>query len=293
VLHDVLGRERDAVGRVGARGSHEFNGGAFGHGARPFHVQNRLRLVPGNIAGVLAVDDERRVVHGQPELGTKAGNVAHGDIALAHDGDALSGAVVTGRPKRCDVVDGGEVVGRQPMRPAVEIRQGRDRRRNDVVERAGSEVVQRSHSRHHRRQRRGDGNIRSVRHVLDAVPLVAVNLRMECVLHLFGRAAEFDGSPARGHFGHLKPPALEPAGNGVDVFLSGAELLAELLRRKPRMVTRRGRVLLVRQELLDCGRLFGAAREVQQHAFHGQGSSRSADLLSYPNQRIGCARYTH
>jgi len=71
VLHDVLGRERDAVGRVGARGSHEFNGGAFGHGARPFHVQNRLRLVPGNIAGVLAVDDERRLFTGSPNWARK------------------------------------------------------------------------------------------------------------------------------------------------------------------------------------------------------------------------------
>ena len=78
-----------------------------------------------------------------------------------------------------------------------------------------------------------------------AVPFVPVDLRVESGLHLPGGAAEFDRAPAGRDFRHLESLGLEPGGNHVEIGLRRTELLPELFRREPRMIARRGGVLLV------------------------------------------------
>ena len=113
---------------------------------------------------------------------------------------------------------------------------------------------------------------------------------MEGGLHLLDVAAEFDGPPPGGNFRHLKSLGLEPARDGVDILPGRAELLPELFRREPRMVTRRSGILLVCQELRERGFLFRAAFETQQDPLHGQGGRRTADSRSHRNQRMDRAR---
>src|ERR1700678_1281108 len=90
---------------------------------------------------------------------------------------------------------------------------------------------------------------------------------MKSLLHLLGRAAEFDPGAAARYALHCETLRLKPRRDPVHVVLANAETLGVLLRREPLVVIGGSWVLLVREQLLKSGLLAG-------RRLHGNSDSR-------------------
>jgi hypothetical protein len=100
------------------------------------------------------------------------------------------------------------------------------------------EVVQRGKSSNHGSKRRRNLRIICIREVALSVHLVLVDLRMESAAKLAHVAGELDDLSARKRSGYAEPLSGQPCFDRSDVLVRRAELLAELLRRKPLVVVR-------------------------------------------------------
>src|ERR1019366_1598631 len=190
VVDDVLTGKIHTVGSVCAGGDHELDGGSFGHAAGPFHVEIGLHLFAGaDNPGILTVEDHLRIVGGQTEGGTEGRYVGELDVGASGDGDGLAAAVQVGTPELRDVLDGGEIVGAEPARPAIQIGGRVGHLPQHLVHRLVAEIVQRHHATDYRRQGFGDRHIGRVGEVANAGDLVLAHLDVESAFHLAGGTA--------------------------------------------------------------------------------------------------------
>ena len=140
-----------------------------------------------------------------------------------------------------------------------------------------AEVVERDESSHHGRQRRRNLRIGGVGVMGLAVHLVLMDLCMEGIAQLGGVAGELDGLLAGIDLDDVESVAAEPGLNRRNVLVGGSELLAEIVRSQPFVVTGRTGGVHLADELAEGGFLAGAALEDQMHAFQrhviGDGSA--------------------
>src|SRR6185312_10704374 len=96
MVHDVLGREIHAIGRVGRRGDDEVDRGVGGDRARPLHIQIGLALVvAAGVARIGTVNDHLRQVGriGRDEEFAEIADVIGVHVAAADYGDGFALAV--------------------------------------------------------------------------------------------------------------------------------------------------------------------------------------------------------
>ena len=91
------------------------------------------------------------------------------------------------------------------------------------------------------------------------------------------------------HAAHLKAMSLEPRRHRLHVLISRTKLLPELLRREPVVIVRRGFILLLVEQRLERGFLFGAAAEDEQHAIEREVRGRRAEVKLRTRQRMRVA----
>src|SRR5580692_11661311 len=123
--------------------------------------------------------------------------------------------------------------------------------------------------------------------MLLAVDPITMYFGMEGLFHLTRRTAEFNAAASGRDAIHRKTLRVQPAGHGIEISLGDSQLLAELSRREPLVITLRSRVLLGRQQALDRGFLAGAAGKVKHHTSHGQAGVSPPDIASSVGQRVG------
>ncbi len=250
VVDDVLRRQVHAVARIRGLRHDELDGGAFGHGARPLHVEIGFGFfIRTPDARVGSVDDDLGVVGGKAEGCSELARVRDVDVGTGDDGYGLAVAVDRLLVERIEVVDGGEVCRGQVVRAAAAEVRGwlADR----AVHWFAVKVVQRDHASHDLNQGRGNFRIVHVG-VMDFIAnLVGMNRRMECGLHLRGGAAENDGAAAGGDLFHLHAMPCSQLDNLGSVGVGDAEALAVLLGREPLMVVRRLGVVLRVDKLIQ------------------------------------------
>ena len=97
-------------------------------------------------------------------------------------------------------------------------------------------VVQRSHSRHRRRERGRNLRVTGVRPVLFAIHQIFVNLRVQGFFHLRFDSGELNDRFPVGHAVHLQSVPLQPSGDGLNVLIGRAKLRTEFVGREPLVV---------------------------------------------------------
>jgi hypothetical protein len=97
-----------------------------------------------------------------------------------------------------------------------------------------------------------------------------VDRRAEGAAGLRSGAGEEDAVAAAGDAAYRESLLLEPGFGGRKVGIGDAELRAELVRRQPLMVLRRGGVLLGGEQGLQGGFLLRRTAEDERHAIQGQ-----------------------
>src|ERR1700722_17933883 len=125
VVDDVDGGQVGALRNLSGLANHVIDGRTLGYGRGPLRVDVGFALVGGH-AGVGTVIDNVEVLRagwgrGVAELKVEylpeVNKVGGIDVGLTNDGDGLPGAVDRrgGAPKRHDVVDGSEIIGREAV----------------------------------------------------------------------------------------------------------------------------------------------------------------------------------
>ncbi len=100
---------------------------------------------------------------------------------------------------------------------------------------------------------------------------VVVDGRTQGSFYLRGDTAEYDESTAACDGVDGEALGCEPGGCGVNVGLSEAEAVGELLRREPLVIVERIGVLLLGKKLIEFGLLLRGAREDEAHPVELQG----------------------
>jgi hypothetical protein len=150
-------------------------------------------------------------------------------------------------------------------------------------------VVQAGNACHYWGQRTGNLGITGVGPMRFAVDDVFVDRGVKGLLHHGGSAGEFDHGSAFAHLCYLEAVRLQPGSHGLNVGVSGAELLAELLGCEPLVVVRRRFVLLFVKQTQEGGVLFRAALQNQQHPLHGLRRWSRAPVVTRKSERMGIA----
>ena len=105
-------------------------------------------------------------------------------------------------------------------------------------------IIQTAKAQHDARERLGNGGIGRIRVMQLAIFQVLVNLGIERVFHLLGRAAELDPGAAACHALHREALRREPRADLVHVISAHTEAVGILLRRQPFVEIGRGRIVL-------------------------------------------------
>src|ERR1017187_6346785 len=103
-------------------------------------------------------------------------------------------------------------------------------------------------------------------------------LRPEGRLHPRNGAAEVDPAPPRRYLVDREAVPLEPAEDGVQVFVRYAELATVFLWRQPAVVVRRGGVELLLEEAFEPIGSAGRWPEHEDHLLDREGAVRPADV---------------
>ena len=126
-------------GGVDAAGIYVNDGGVAGYGSGPFHVKISLHLITLAGAGVRADEHDLRLIRSEVKAGAEGAYIGEADVRLPYHHQLLPGAVKSRSIKRSDVVDNGQVIGREVVRGTAV--KGRDQ----LVQRARAEIVQAAH----------------------------------------------------------------------------------------------------------------------------------------------------
>ena len=162
-----------------------------------------------------------------------------------------------------------------------------------VVRGPGEEVVQSLHAHHRRRKRRRNLWIAHVADVRLALDTQVVNLGVEGALHLRCLPAEADRHAILGDLIHRETMPGQPVGDGRNVGLRGAEVLAHLLGSEPPMEVGRGWIVLAGHKLVEGCLLLGTAAQHKDHVGHGQAWADPAKIVPGVCRRVGVAHKGH
>src|SRR5215475_4926128 len=94
-----------------------------------------------------------------------------------------------------------------------------------------------------------------------------MDLRLECLAHLAGRAGKINQHPAGVDHINSEALRLEPPGNGVQVCFRNTVLFAEFLCCQPMMKTGRALGVEFVNEMLESFFLFRGTLQLEQHVF--------------------------
>ena len=235
----VLHRVEDVIG------VHVNQRRVAGHRAGPFEIEVRFIDIAFDDSRVARSGDEEdlRIVRRQPVLSPKLLEIGELDARLAGNDDTLSRPVDPRIVQGREVVDGGQVGGRDIM-PAA--RRGVSRFQC-VLEGARAEVVEPLNRPHDAAEALGNGRLGGVGEVRLAVLDILVKLGLKGALDLAGVAAEADPGPAARHRRDAQALALQPRANRAQVALADAETLRIVFGAEPAMVVRRARSLLANE----------------------------------------------
>ena len=155
--------------------------------------------------------------------------------------------------------------------------------------RFGEEIVERRETRNDGRQRRRNLRFRHVGDVAFAVHFKVMDLRMEGLAHLAGRAAEkYERAPFT-DFVNGESLRLQPARDRGNVMVGRPKVFAELFRRHP--VVKQGRLGIVLP--VDHGFqhdfLFRAALQQQHNLFQFHGVVHPPGIVLRTRQRVQIA----
>src|SRR5271166_4992813 len=101
--------------------------------------------------------------------------------------------------------------------------------------------------------------------------LEIMKLGMQRPGDLRGRATEGDPISTASGMVDLESLGNEPAGNSGLVAEAKPKTVSIFLRREPLSEISRRRILLIQQQLIQIGLLFGRGTEHRQHVVHGHG----------------------
>ena len=212
------------------------DGGIASHRARPFQIQVRfsqLTLVDGHTTAV-RYQNQRRVLTRKVEHRAELLQVRQVDGGLADHYQCLARAIDSLRQQRLDVIDGGEVVGRQDVAvSAGVIVRRRPPRLHPGVE---TEVIQSADVADHRLQRRGNGRLFRVREMQFAVHQVMVKLGSERAPHHPSRTVECDEVPASRCACHRETLTPQPRSRRRQIGIAQPVPRAIFFRREPLVI---------------------------------------------------------
>ena len=156
----------------------------------------------------------------------------------------------------------------------------------------GPEIVERDNARDDESECGGDLRIAGVRHVLFAVDQIAMNFRVKRIAYVGDITGKLDHISAGANLDFGKSVSGQPLSDSLNIGISGAKLLAELVRSQPSVVIGRRFVLLFFEELLKGNLLFRAALHEQKHSLQrlrvGNGALvelRASEGVHVPRQR--------
>ena len=235
------------------------------------HLQIEVGFAFGSVEARVGVTGDHHhlgVVLGKAEGGAGGLHIRHLDVGGADDGDRLARPRNADLIEGIDVVDGGKVAGRKVMGAVAGV--GVERARLGFA-RAARQVVEAAEHGDHGRDGFRRPWLGGGAEVHPAIHQVAVDGGAKRVAHLLGGAAEADRSAGAGHVVDGESGCGEPAYDLVHVGLANAETVAELLRREPVVVLRRGGVLLIGEKPFDPGLLGGRAFEQKEQGTEAGG----------------------
>ena len=173
VIDDVCGGEIDAVCRSRGSRNHQVHLGCRRHRTAPFHIESRFDLIAVDRPGIGAVDNHRGRVGSEAGDGTEVPDIADVDVAASGNGDCDARARGACAIERVEVVNGGEIRGKDIMRTAGGGFRLRHLCRNL---RGAAKVAERDYAADDAGERRGNLRIAGVGDVLHAFNPIAVQL---------------------------------------------------------------------------------------------------------------------
>src|ERR1700682_2940578 len=112
-------------------------------------------------------------------------------------------------------------------------------------------IIQSINGRYHQIQVCGNARIGVIRKVLFAVDTVTVDLRSEGCSDALRRPAKLNSVSRARNARYIQALLLQPLGDAGYVVGTRSKALRILFRSQPAMVVRRGRILLLAQELVE------------------------------------------